>query len=315
MLDIFTFISDNSVLSAIVSGLIVAAIVGAVKLIRVFRDQNRMEGHSLVVKGDGNLINIVDAEALSLFSLRDSPGEEDSAWNDSDFFGSKEGLSYRTYLHAFEDELLISTGCDNYAHPLGLSFDMDSYIVHLKVNYYLKDDTSAFKVSVYEEEENVAKIGILQGSLILGQQMFDDGADFWECCDSCSGDLEAVASDVLAAGLLMSEKGRYRNILYIDSIQLSSKVIEGEGIRIVFDTIPQVIFEEYHVKPDLLCYLIATSNGYYEREEERAELDPRSVDKGSPLLYIENGFSMVSGKGGLGKTLYRITEDIELPII
>lgn len=86
MLDIFTFISDNSVLSAIVSGLIVAAIVGAVKLIRVFRDQNRTEGHSLVVKGDGNLINIVDAEALSLFSLRDSPGEEDSAWNDSDFF-------------------------------------------------------------------------------------------------------------------------------------------------------------------------------------------------------------------------------------
>lgn len=145
--------------------------------------------------------------------------------------------------------------------------------------------------------------------------MFEDGADFLQSCDDCSGDLEAMASGILAADLLMSNEGRYRNILYIDSIELSSKMIEGRGIGIVFETIPQVIFEEYNVKPDLLCYLIATSKGYYDWAEEKAKLDPRSVDKGSPLLFIENGFSIANPKGSPGKTLYKITENIGLPIM
>ena len=68
--------------------------------------------------------------------------------------------------------------------------------------------------------------------------MFEDGADFLQSCDDCSGDLEAMASCILAADLLMSNEGRYRNILYIDSIELSSKMIEGRGIGIVFETIP-----------------------------------------------------------------------------
>ena len=254
---------------------------------------------------------------MSLFSLNDSSERASYAWHiDDDLFDlGEEEVSRQIHSNDFGEELLISKAYDDHAQVLGFAFDGEPYIVHLLVNYYLKENSSDLMISVYGEKEGVAKVGALSGSLILGRQMFEDGVDFWQCCDDCSGDLEAMASDILAAGLLMSNEGRYRNVLYIDSIELSSRMIEGRGIGVVFDTIPQVIFEEYNVKPDLLCYLIATSKGYYDRAEEKAELDPRSVDKGSPLLFIENGFSLVHPKDSLGKTLYKITENIELPIM
>lgn len=316
-IEALTFISENSLLSAIVAGLVVAAVAGAVRLIHSFWNSSEKGTRSLVVKGDGNLINIVDSEALSLFPLNDNSERAGYArYDDDDFFNlGEERASCQIRSNAFGEELLISKSYDDHARVLGLAFDGEPYIVHLLVNYYLKEDSSELMMSVYGEKEGVTKVGALSGSLILGRQMFEDGADFWQCCDDCSGDLEVMASDILAAGLLMSSEGRYRNVLYIDSIELSSRMIEGRGIGIVFDTIPQVIFEEYNVKPDLLCYLIATSKEYYDWAEEKAELDSRSVDKGSPLLFIENGFSIANPRDGLGKTLYKITENIELPIM
>lgn len=170
MIEILTFISENSLLSAIVAGLVVAAVAGTAKLIRDFRNSKEKGTHSLAVRGDGNLINIVDAEALSLFSLNDGPEKANYPWCDDDLFDlEEEGAPYQIRFHAFEEELLVSRAWADHAQILGLAFDGDPYIVHLLVNYYLREESSELMMSVYGEMEGVEKVGVLSGSLILGR--------------------------------------------------------------------------------------------------------------------------------------------------
>jgi hypothetical protein len=50
----------------------------------------------------------------------------------------------------------------------------------------------------------------------------------------------------------------------------------------------------FHVKPQLMCYLVATED-YYVHVEQQAVLDFRSIDNFSPLIYLQNGFEAISG--------------------
>lgn len=53
-------------------------------------------------------------------------------------------MSRQIHSNDFGEELLISKAYDDHAQVLGPAFDGEPHIVHLLVNYYLKEDSSDF---------------------------------------------------------------------------------------------------------------------------------------------------------------------------
>lgn len=87
--------------------------------------------------------------------------------------------------------------------------------------------------------------------------------------------------------------------MYIDKLEISANVIDSGRLRELFDMIPKSVFLLYNVWPELMGYLIADIDGYYESAAKEADLDPRSVDGYSPLLFAENGFKLSASANAL----------------
>lgn len=314
IMGLILFVENHPFVTAVLAGVLVAAIVAFARFVR-----NRLSARDggvakqgITIKGKGNLINIVDADAIEKLARENDIFDTELSEEAPKSFRETEFDEYAEVGAHFVGRVYVSHGhrakseCDEF----GLRFDMDPYILHIRVTYYIEDEEGDKEITVYGEEESARIIGVLNGSIIFGRQMFDDGADFYIECDTCSGDLEAIAGELISNDLVYSEDGTYRNVLCIDSIELSSDMIESDGIHFIFNGIPQMIYEEYNIKPDILCYLVATSKGYYDKSKEKANLDPRSVDVSSPLLFLENGFEATTSK----RVLCRVTEQLQLPI-
>lgn len=142
----------------------------------------------------------------------------------------------------------------------------------------------------------------LDGMIVLGDEIDEAGEDFWEICDACSGDLGAVAEIARSEGVLETAIGTSRTVLFIRQLDLAREILDAENFRDFFDLIPRATFRLYNVHPDLLCYLVAELEGYYDRAAASALLDPRSVDGYSPLIYAECGFTLDK----TGAMLYRL---------
>ena len=150
-------------------------------------------------------------------------------------------------------------------------------------------------------EELVAR---LDGMLVLGYEIDKAGEGFWEVCDGYSGDLGAIAEIARDEGVLETEIGMSRTVLFIRQLDLAREVIDSEGFRGFFDLVPRACFLLHNVQPDILCYLVAEREGYYDEAAASALLDPRSVDGYSPLLYADCGFKLDKS----GAMLYRLVE-------
>lgn len=212
------------------------------------------------------------------------------------------------------DKLLVSLPyCENVTQcePLTMFEDIDTYLIHVMMDFYLEDDASAFSVSIYGENTSATKVATLHGTLILGHQISHDAKDMYSVCDDCSGDLEALETEVEKEGIALSEEGVYRNMFYIDELEMSKELVDATNIRSFFDLLPQAVFMHCNIMPELMCYLIASVDGYYQGRASKAELDQRSVDGFSPLLFTENGYTL----SGSGNIIYQETEDFTLPIL
>jgi hypothetical protein len=310
-MDFISFLKASPVFSPVVAGLIVAAIVALGRRL-TGGNKNANAGTlntSIKIGKVKNLINVVDVSAVPEI-LRERENAADQAVN-TQATSSQESNERRL---DFDGCIIASTGCMSAEGPmpLGLPFECDTYLVPVGIAYYLEDEDGEIELDVLGDSERVTKIGVLKGTLILGRQLFSDGEDYFLVCDDCSGDLGAMASDCLREGMALSADGGYRNTLCIDSVELSSEVIESSTLtKTFFDTIPQAVFERYHVMPELICYIVATADGYYEKAKRAAELDQRSVDGRSPIIYVENGFKATSSKS----VLYKITEGTKLPLV
>lgn len=210
------------------------------------------------------------------------------------------------------DNVYVAAHCDSTDRPkpIGFAFDSDPYLVPVSIEFYLENDVGDIKLDIFGEKERAKKIAILDGVLILGNQISRDRGSVFLACDDYSGDLDAAVSEIDKELLLEADDGNYRNILYIDSMEMSASLIEAENVQHFYDLLPQVVFEWYHLMPELICYLVADAERYYATATEKARLDPRSVDGFSPLIYTENGYSLSDS----GNLLYSITEYCKLPI-
>ena len=150
-------------------------------------------------------------------------------------------------------------------------------------------------------EELVAR---LDGMLVLGYEIDKAGEGFWEVCDGYSGELGAIAEIARDEDVLEDEVGMSRTVLFIRQLDLAREVIDAENFREFFDLVPRACFLLHNVRPDLLCYLVAERDGYYDEAAASALLDPRSVDGYSPLLYADCGFKLDKS----GAMLYRLVE-------
>lgn len=150
-------------------------------------------------------------------------------------------------------------------------------------------------------EELVAR---LDGMLVMGYEIDKSGEDYWEVCDAYSGDLEAIARLADAEGVLQDEIGLHRTVLFIRQLDLARDIIDAENFTEFFDLIAPAVFLLYNIHVDLLCYLVAELEGYYDEAAAAALLDPRSVDGYSPLIYSEAGFKLDK----TGDMLYRVLD-------
>ena len=148
-------------------------------------------------------------------------------------------------------------------------------------------------------EELVAR---LNGMLVLGYEIDKSGEGFWEVCDGYSGDLGAIAEIARDEGVLEDEVGMSRTVLFIRQLDLAREILDAPNFREFFDLVPRACFLLHNVRPDLLCYLVAELEGYYDRAAATALMDPRSVDGYSPLIYADCGFKLDK----TGAMLYRL---------
>ena len=142
----------------------------------------------------------------------------------------------------------------------------------------------------------------LDGMLVLGDEIDGAGEDFWQVCDGYNAELGAIAEIARSEGVLETAIGSSRTVLFIRQLDLAREIIDAENFMEFFDLIPKASFLLYNVHPDLLCYLVADREGYYDEAAASALLDPRSVDGYSPLIYAECGFTLDK----TGEMLYKL---------
>lgn len=205
------------------------------------------------------------------------------------------------------ENLLISTphGSKNEYESVAVFEESDPYIRWLSIEFALEDDEGSRDVSVYGETEKASNAARLSGALILGEQATIDEQDLIRLCDDCSGDLYEMAEELDREGLLEDFDGMGYNILYVHSLELSSELIDASNLIQFFTLVPRYVFQYTNVMPQIICYQVASVEGYYEEAASQTHYDPRSVDKTSPQLFIKNGFTTSES----GILLYRIVND------
>ena len=175
------------------------------------------------------------------------------------------------------------------------------------VGLSIRDILVDFHQMEEDEDCNVTMtlVARLEGLLVLGDVIDSAGEDFFEICDARAGDLGQIAYLAEKENILETHIGTSRNVLLIRQLDLAREIIDASNFPEFFDLIPPTTFILYNVHPELLCYLVAEQEGYYDQAAAAALLDPRSVDGYSPLLYSECGFTLDKS----GEMLYRLLYD------
>ena len=183
--------------------------------------------------------------------------------------------------------------------PVWLATDepMNTCIRNVRIDFLQADEFC-------DPGEADAPVARLDGMLVLGDEIDREGEDFWMTCDSHSGELETLAALARREGLLQTLFGANPVVLLIRQLDLAGEIIDAENLDEFFDLIPRAVYLLYNTHPDLICYLVAEREGYYDEAAEAAFLDPRSVDGYSPLIYSECGFTLDK----TGRMLYRVLD-------
>jgi|GEM_PF-2363573 len=173
----------------------------------------------------------------------------------------------------------------------GTDFDeVDTYIVSCSLNIYglpFFDDEEECPdeeledrmCKIYErvgagDYSDLVKAGELYGSLILYEQMQNDGYDPYTLCDDCSVDLEYVMATLQKEGAPLSSSSEewYRSIFYIHELEIYED-FRGNGYgSSILNALPELIFRFYHVKPDILAYYPSPTGTWITKEQREEEL-------------------------------------------
>ena len=133
----------------------------------------------------------------------------------------------------------------------------DQYFDHGYIHIYgipdnLSDDEES---SIYNGgSDRTVYLGEIKGSLILGNQMSDDGEDILTLCDDMSADLLYVATSLASDGLIDPYTGIYSDIYYIYELEMQKGYDDKELKQTILEKLPYILFSLYHVKPEYLAY-------------------------------------------------------------
>lgn len=179
------------------------------------------------------------------------------------------------------------------------------YIRELEISFALESENGEQQIVLYGEKQRAEPAGVLSGTLVLGRQAFLDGEALMTLCDDYSADLCVVATELEKAEALNDFFGICCDIFSIHSLELSQELVDAANLRDFFDRIPRFVLQNVGVLPQICCNLIADVEGYYERQEEQTNYDPRSTGKESIRIFAENGYQLTKS----GKLLIRAYDE------
>lgn len=204
----------------------------------------------------------------------------------------------------FQD--LIVLGADSsteydYAFP---PEEIYSYIKWMVIDLALESDYEN-QTKGSSSKKHPSRVGRIFGALVLGTQAFIDECDFVMMCDDCSGDLFTMANNLVNEGVLEGPNGIWRNVFYIHSLELSSKIMDSTNLDQFFELIPRLVFNSANIMPEICCYIIPSVEGYYEHQSKITDFDPRSVNEDIIDIFKENGYQLNKSK----ELLFRIADN------
>lgn len=206
----------------------------------------------------------------------------------------------------FDDLLISSPYGSGDAYESVEAFESGfPYIKEFEISFALESESGEQRVSLCGEQQSANPVGLLSGTLILGEQAFSDGEDFAELCDDYSADLCVVATELEKAGVLNDPFGVHYDVFSIHSLGLSRELVDASNLYEFFDRIPRFVFQHEGVMPQVCCNLVADVEGYYETQEERTKYDPRSAGRDSIRLFTENGYWLTES----GRLLVRLHDE------
>lgn len=301
--EILLEINVNPLLTAVVGGLVVTLVGGVVGL-AVKRFERKRSAPTVsnyyVVKDASSFVDIVDDDTGDYLGAKGACEDEVGSLPDDE-----ESEEPPADAPPIDDNIVVfeNGGTLENPHHLGTCQRDSPYIIPMFIRICVEDEAGNVVTSVGDERQRLTEVAVLKGELILGYQMRRDEVDFLTECDDHTGDCGAVAYEILDEGIFSEQ-----DIFVIHSYQMSTNLLDGDKAGYYLDIVPQIVFEDSNVMPTMLCYLVATAPGYYEKAGERSALDARSVDVRSPLLLLENGFVASQSK----LLLYRSVGDIKL---
>ncbi len=185
----------------------------------------------------------------------------------------------------------------------------EQYFEHGFIHLYgIPDDLSESDVeNIYNGgSDKSIYIGEIIGTLILGDQISEDGEDLLMLCDDMSADLSYVASTFMFEDLIDVNTGVLADIYYIYELEMEKVCDNNELKREILEKLPYILFSLYHVKPQYLAYYPLTldrsdADALIPKHSISVKLDPKitvngvSADNANFLLNDDELDTLVEG--------------------
>ena len=188
----------------------------------------------------------------------------------------------------FHDIYAVADSCPRCY--LSFENDEDQYFEHGFIHLYgIPDNLSESDVeNIYNGgSDKSVYIGEIIGTLILGNQMSEDGEDFLMLCDDMSADLSYVASSFIYEDLIDVNIGVSADIYYIYELEMEKGFDDNELKQQILEKLPYILFILYHVKPQYLAYYPlpldkSDADALIPKHSVSVKLDPKITANGVP---------------------------------
>jgi len=137
-------------------------------------------------------------------------------------------------------------------------------------------------------EGKTEEICQITGYILLAEEAMKHNYEPYEVCDAYSGDLESMYSVIKEFNLKYDEdEFHLRNILYIHEIKWNREIDE-EIRKKIFNHLKDFVFENYHVRIDLISFYTAPLDSYVRPSTLTNEKETMLIDKISKQLYDDD---------------------------
>ena len=125
----------------------------------------------------------------------------------------------------------------------------------------------------YENLSSLVKLGTIVGTMIMVKELIDFGHNVFLTCDDEDADLGYVISVLEDKNCPMNKHtgNPYQNIFYIREIAFEEKNINKTIKKRIMRELPFIIYEFFHVRPDIMTYIAAPVGDEWKTDQQKAD--------------------------------------------